>query len=137
MLERPTHSSTRAQGYLQSRQRFVFQRPVGGNDSPPAAMAKTSTTTIRLLLRCCLLWCLICQRLDATAVCGGPRLGQPRVRDCILLTDKLPYAHNAALTVPRAFVEPQFLFSPFCSVPNPYPLNTMVQLPKIWRNSKF
>lgn len=76
---------------------------------------------------------------EGKAVCTSGMLGMPKHQDCLTMYHKLPYANSEPggdLTAPRIFVEPQSLFNPFGNVINPYPGNSMVPLPKIWRWSK-
>lgn len=95
--------------------------------------------TVEAVLGCCILLFLSDRQVDAGAVCTEKHSRPPNLQDCLHLYNELPFTNEpdqGELTAPRAFVEPQFLFSPFCSVRNPYPQTTMVQLPKIWRMSR-
>jgi len=99
----------------------------------------TSPTTVALLLKWCLLLLLGVQLVDTIAVSDQRTLGQPKLRDCQALYDKLPFANDppqGQLVTPRLFLEPQYLHPPFGYVRNAYPQASMVQLPRVWRLSE-
>lgn len=96
--------------------------------------------TVALVSQWCLLLLLGGQQLDTIAVSDKRTLGQPRLRDCLALYDKLPFAMDpprGELVAPRLFLEPQYLHQPFGYVRNTFPQASMVQLPRIWRLSEY
>jgi len=72
----------------------------------------TTHKSIVLILQLCLLHFLGVQLVDAVAISDRQTLGQPKVRDCQALYNKLPFAYNqprGELIAPRLFLEPQYL----------------------------
>jgi len=110
------------------------------NSVSSATSAMISPKTVALISQWCLLLLLGGQQLNAIAVSDKRTLGQPRLRDCLALYDKLPFATDlprGELIAPRLFLEPQYLLQPFGYVRNTYPEASMVQLPKIWRLGEY
>lgn len=100
----------------------------------------TSPRTVALVLQWCLLLFLEAQLVDAKAVSDKKTLGEPTLYDCRALYEKLPFANGpfgGGLVAPRVFLEPQYLQQPFRYVRNAFPQASMVQLPRIWRLSKY
>lgn len=92
------------------------------------------------LLRLCLALLLSVQMSSAQTVCNSDVMGKPDFQDCLGIVNGLPFAkdvHGGGKFLDRAFVEPQFLPTPFMPVQNPFPLARMVQIPKIWRRSEY
>ncbi len=110
------------------------------NSVSSATSAMISPKTVALVSQWCLLLLLGGQQLNAIAVSDKRTLGQPRLRDCLALYDKLPFAMDPSrgeLVAPRLFLEPQYLHQPFGYVRNTFPQPSMVQLPRIWRLSEY
>ncbi|KAG7006747.1 hypothetical protein G7Y79_00013g035190 [Physcia stellaris] len=114
----------------------ISQRPCAKASSP--LIATMAILPVHLLfLRCCTFVLLIVQSVQAGSYrCDAQWMGRPKLRDCRTLFSQLPFATthgDGQLDATRLFIEPQFLTPPFSPVENPFPVNSMVQLPKIWR----
>lgn len=80
------------------------------------------------------------QLVYTQTICNADIMGHPRIRDCLEVFKKLPFAMDVpqmGLEASRVFVEPQFLPAPFSPVGNPYVRTRMIQLPRIWRRSEY
>ena len=118
----------------------ISQRPCAKAFSPLIATMAISPVHL-LFLRCCTFVLLIVQSVQAGSYrCDAEWMGRPKLQDCRILFSQLPFATthgDGQLDATRLFIKPQFLTPPFSPVENPFPVNSMVQLPKIWRYSKL
>lgn len=87
---------------------------------------------------------LVGNAIAATTQCNGALYGVRRVQDCLQALDWIPYArfsppsqHYFRSQQLQLFSEPQYSMPPFAGVRNTYAPNSIVQLPKIWKHSKY
>ena len=76
----------------------------------------------------------------AAFVCDSHIYGRPAIVDCVSTLESIKGGKpppDPSILLPRLFVEPQFLEPPFSGIsPNPFD-NDIVQIPKIYRNSRL
>ena len=89
----------------------------------------------------CIILCLLRSCSAFQPVCNARIYGIPNYRECLNAWHFMPYAQQPSAEheakSPELFSEPQYLQPPFTAVRNRYRPKPIVQLPKIWRYSKF